>query len=221
VEAPVSFTDGHHVFGSVSEEGLNDLIEAFFNTRHHYFEYGSAPLVAASSASVTQVAPLPFPFVPGGVPYKIEFGLPVIDLFKPAGALPPPLVLHPGEFVVRTKVEITVGCMTFTPGTRDKPGSSTPISTVLEVWAVGKLFVHTSGGLPDWVELALEEVEIVDVKPDSLESVLECLIRMLLQGALSGFRLPIAPFTAGFITLIVEDGPMIDDNQLKVFGTVV
>jgi len=52
----MSYTQTHHLFAELSEEGANDLIEAFFKARPHYLTYGSWPLVSATTVNETQVA---------------------------------------------------------------------------------------------------------------------------------------------------------------------
>jgi len=89
----MSLTGAYHVFADIDEQGTNRALQAFFGARPHYLHYGSAPFIAASSTSVTQVSPIAFPGVPGGIPYAIDLTVPVVDLFPPDGALPPPLVL--------------------------------------------------------------------------------------------------------------------------------
>jgi hypothetical protein len=71
------------------------------------------------------------------------------------------------------------------------------------------------------VRFHLDRLEIVDIKPDSLESVLECLLLMMLRAALSNFRLPFSAMSIGFVTLILKNGPLIEQDQIKVFGDVL
>jgi hypothetical protein len=52
----MSFTQTHHAFAGVDEDGINDLVKAFFGARPRYLHYGSAPFVAAASVTQTQTA---------------------------------------------------------------------------------------------------------------------------------------------------------------------
>jgi hypothetical protein len=70
------------------------------------------------------------------------------------------------------------------------------------------------------VRLRVDAVELVDIKPETLESVLECLIRMLLDAALSQMWLPLPALRAGAFELILQRGPDIEQDRVKVFGDV-
>jgi hypothetical protein len=216
----MSFTGTHHVFVSVDQDGVNDLVEAFFQARPHFLHYGSIPFVSASSVTQTQIAPIPFPMIPGGIAWRVDFKLPQIDLFPADGPLPSPLTLGADQFAVHTTVRLMVGCGTFERSGNDKPGSIHPVATELEIWAVGKLVVHDFGGGNGEIGFEIDEVEIVDIEPQSLEDVLNCVLKMMLQAAISGLWIPFHVLSAGFLKLILEAGPTIKDDQVEVWGTI-
>jgi hypothetical protein len=88
------------------------------------------------------------------------------------------------------------------------------------VFAVGHLeHVLTSGG-EDAIALAVDRVEIVDIAPPELESLLECLLFMILQAVLAGIRLPLRALRAGAFSLTLAQGPLIEDDQIKARGLV-
>jgi hypothetical protein len=68
--------------------------------------------------------------------------------------------------------------------------------------------------------LLLDDVEIADITPDTLESVMECLIRMFLQGALTNLRLPFKALSMGAFQLILVRGPEVEDDQAQLYGNV-
>jgi hypothetical protein len=58
------------------------------------------------------------------------------------------------------------------------------------------------------------------VSPDNLETLLECLIKTVLDAALSKVELPLKALRADAFQLVVVQGPGIDDDQIKVFGNL-
>lgn len=228
----MSLTGADHLFAGLHENGANDLLRAFFTARPHYLHYGSQPFVTATTVNETLMAPIPFPGT-GGIGWLVQFSIPVVD-FHPdssGGALPPQLTLGPGQLSVRTTVKLCVQCSTRVKGDREPVGtgkdppsntgsSSKPVCTKLTVWAIGEPIVrYFSPGVGD-IAFHVDAVELVDVKPDSLESVLECLIRMMLQAALAQVRLPFQAITAGAFSIALTNGPEISDDTLKIWGTL-
>jgi hypothetical protein len=74
----------------------------------------------------------------------------------------------------------------------------------------------TSG--EDAIALAVDAVEIVDIVPAEVEAVLECLLFMILQAVLADIRLPLRALRAGAFQLSLTQGPLIEDDQIKVRG---
>lgn len=222
----MSLTETEQVFAGATEDAVNDLIRAIFSARPRYLNYGSSAFVPATTVSATQVPPIPFPNLPGGIHYLVSFTIPEVDFHPDDSGGTSPLPPGLGQFTLTTKVRLVLGCMRFQRG-KDIPGthvpfpSTTPISTVLEVIARGKPTVQFFGppGSGE-VGLLVDEVEIVDIKPDSLESVLECLVRMLLQAILSNLKLPFKALSMGAFQLILVRGPEIEEDQVQLYGNV-
>jgi hypothetical protein len=211
----VSLTQTHHVFASMSEKGINTFLKALCIARGHYINYGSSSFVPATTAAATHMDPIPFPGVPGGIQWAVALAAPVLDLFPPTGASPlPPLA---NTFNLRTKATIQIGCATW-QGT-DK-GQMTPLTTVLDVWALGELVPHYSGPGTGFISLKIDKVLLPGIQPASLEQVLECLLRMVLAAALQNVNLPFTPLSLGAFKLILEQGPEISDDPIKVWGTI-
>jgi hypothetical protein len=121
---------------------------------------------------------------------------------------------------IHTNVELTVACKK----ARDPHGERTefsPLTTSLELFATGIPVVSVFGPGTGEIRFDLDRLEIVDIKPDSLESVLECLLLMMLRAALLNFRLSFSAMSIGFVMLILKNGPLIETDQIKVFGDVV
>lgn len=226
----MSLTQVQRVFASIHESALNDMLRAFFTARPRYLRYGSPAFVPATNVTATQMAAIAFPGLPGGIDWAVRFELPRVDLFKQTDPLPPQLSLPPGGFALRTSVELCVNCMK----RRDDRGNDRPndtkdpkanslgevTCTKLGVFAVGHLDSWNDGSGNGEIRLRLDAVELVDITPDSLESVLECLIRMLLDAALSQVHLPLQALRAGAFKLIVAQGPLIDDDHILARGNV-
>jgi hypothetical protein len=214
----MSLTGTHHAFASIDERGTNRALQAFFGARPHYLHYGSAPFVTASSTSVTQVAPIAFPGVPGGIAYAIDLTVPVVDLFPPNGPLPPPLVLGPGELSITTKVTIRLGCVAGTDG--NDRGQITPVHTTLDVIAIADPVGHYFSPGVGYVSFHVKQVLLPDVVPTSLQAVLDCLLEMILNALLAHVQLPFDIIDASFVKLALEAGPTIANDQIEIWGDV-
>ena len=223
----MSLTEAEHVFAGIHEDGLNDLLRAFFAARGHYLRYGSPAFVATTTASETTMSPILFPGVPGGIDWAVAFSTPRIDLFRQTDpALPPELSIGANQFSLRTAATLCIACdererpQDDPFGTHGQGGPKVhPACTELTVWATGHLNVRNFGGGSGDIGFAIDAVEIVDIAPNSLESMLECLILMILRGALAGVRLPFTALRAGAFDLLLTRGPEINDDRLKLYGT--
>lgn len=225
----MSQTLAESVFASIHESALNDMLRAFFMARPRYLRYGSPAFVPATNFAATQTAAIAFPGIPGGIDWSVRFGLPRIDLHPQTAQLPPQLGLPPGGFALHTDVELCLSCVkrrddrgTGKPGRDDKPSNSLGevICTKLEVFALGHLDSwHDASGNGE-VRLRVDAVELVDITPDSLESLLECLIRMLLDAALAQVYLPLQALRAGAFQLAIAQGPLIEGDHVLARGNV-
>ena len=235
----MSLTQAETVFASVHEDALNDALTAFCTARPRYLAYGSPSFTPVTTAAETRMDAIAFPGVPGGIQWRLRLSIPRVDLFKQTRALPPELSLGPGQFSVELDAELCIECRKIRidpkPPRPDK-GRGTdnpnqpprddkhPLSELtcfkLRVFAIGHLeHVFTSTG-EDGIAFAVDAVEIVDIKPDELESFLECLMFLILQAVLAGIRLPLRALRAGAFQLVPVVGPLIEDDQIKVRGTV-
>lgn len=226
----MSLTQAAAVLGAIHEDALNTLVQAFFSARPRHRHYGSPTFVPATTVAETQMGAIPFPGVPGGIQWRVRFEVPRIDLYKQSATLPPPLVLNPGQFSLRTAVEICLNCVRSKDqrppkGGRDDKDTPPPkpdhvVCTKLEVYGTGHLDAWSDAAGNGEVRLRVDEVEIVDITPDSLESLLECLLRMVLDAALAQVVLPLQALRAGAFQLVVAQGPLIDDDRVLVFGNL-
>jgi hypothetical protein len=238
----MSLTEASEVFVAVEESAINDLITAVCTTRPHLLHYGSPAFVPGSSTSATQMAPIPFPGSPG-LQWSVELTIPQLDLFKQDQPLPPELNLGPGQFSLSMAIRLCVDCdargkgdprgddhMDHDPKGADDRGDKqwpddrdgwgkarNPMCCKLDVYAVGHL-VSTWVGGHEAIGFALDSVEIVDIEPNALESVLECLLTMILRSVLATLSLPVTALELGAFTLTPTQGPLIDVNRVLARG---
>jgi len=225
----MSLTGTSEVFASIDEDALNDILQAFFNARPHYRRYGSPAFVPVTTVSETAIPAIAFPGIPGGIDWRISFTTPVVDLFEQTQPLPPGMTLKPGQFSLHTDVELCVNCIARKDtrsdaagarASRTKPRPDHVVCTKLGVFGIGHLDVWNSPNGDGAVRLRVDSVELVDIQPDSLETVLECVIKMILDGILSTIELPLKALRAGAFELIVTEGPEIEHNHIQAFGNV-
>jgi hypothetical protein len=245
----MSLTQTEAVFASIHETALNDLLTSFFTDRPRYLVYGSPSFVPITTAAETTMAAIAFPGVPGGIQWRVTLGIPRVDLFKQSMPLPPELSLNPGQFSARLDFELCLDCRRLKIDPRpprgkpddskdakrpkdDKPPRNErlpkderhPLAELtccqLKVFAVGHLEHVMAATGEDAIALAVDTVEIVDIKPERLESVLECLLFMILQAVLGEVRLPLKALRVGAFQLIPVVGPLIEDDQIKMRGNV-
>jgi hypothetical protein len=219
----MSLTQGAAVFGSIHEDALNDLLRAFFNARPRYRNFGSPSFAPSTTAAVTQMSAIAFPGVPGGgIQWSVSFDIPTVDLFQQTAPLPPEIVIGPGQFALSTKVHLCVLCSHHRGNDNpDGPTGGKPTCADIGVSALGHLESRVDGSGNGEVRLRLDQVELVDIRPDDVESLLECLIRMILDAALDAVALPLQALRAGAFNVAVTSGPQIDDDQIKVFGNFI
>jgi hypothetical protein len=239
----MGFTEAERVFGGIHEGALNDFIRAFCLARPRLLRYGSPAFVPSTTVDATAMAAIDFPGIAGGVDWAIAFDIPVVDLHTQTAPLPPELGLGLGQFSVRTVVKLCVDCRRrLNPPTSpsdDRPKDKDPhqephhredegrphhaegeTCAALDVFGIGHLEVVSGPGGVTSVRMRVDAMELVDVGPDDLETVLECVMRMLLDAAVAQIVLPIEALRAGAFTLTLLRGPEIEDDQLKVYGNV-
>ena len=229
----MSLTQASGVYASAHETALNDVVVAITSTRPHLLSYGSPAFTPSDTVNDTQMPAIGFPGT-GGIEWHVRFDTPRIDLYDEDIPLPPQLTLPPGALAVHTTVELCIDC---TGGGRTPAGATThgdqnrgwsdgkgralnPLCAKLEIIAVGHLVgTVTPDGAPA-VAVALDALEIVDVAPDDLEAVLECLLKQILRAVLATVRLPLTALRAGMFTLTPTQAPEIDTDIVAIRGNL-
>ncbi len=218
----MSYTQTHHLFAELSEEGANDLIEAFFKARPHYLTYGSWPLVSATTVNETQVAAIAAPpLLTSPIPFKVSFSIPAVD-FYPQDAPMPELALLPNQFSLKTSAEITIlcGADVVRGNGHERDGRlGQEIHCGFDLYAVGRVVNRfTSQG--QCVGFEVDDLDIQDIKPDCLEDILNCILCQAINNVLQDFNIPLPMLSAGAFALVLEQGPQVGKDEVDAWGTL-
>jgi hypothetical protein len=234
----VSLTSGEDVFVAIHEDGLNDLLQAFFTARPRYLNYGSQAFVSATSVSATRIDAIAFPGIPGGIDWSVHIEIPRVDVHPQSVGLPPELnPLGVQRVSLSTKVDLCVDCgdherdperdgrdgkdpdHEHDHGERPAGGKLTPACAYIEVYAIAGVERTTLNGKPA-VRLIVDAIELVDVDPNALEQVLECVLLKIIRAAIAPAVLPLDAIAVRTFTLTPTTGPDAQNDQLELAGTL-
>jgi hypothetical protein len=237
-EGAMALTNGHDVFASLNENGINKFIHNLALARPHYFVYATAGL-GGGSAGVSLLPPLTVPGAGYGLNYGIRILPPVFDFYPQDAALPPPLVLGHNQFSIRTAARVCIDCMADrvkqirgdggsdgNKGKGDKPApndgkkvaSKDLLCANLEVWGVGHPTVDPISPTDKYVGFAVDDIVVKGI--GNFEAIAECIAVDVLNALLQKARYLVKRQVFGAFALFLADGPTIEDNQFKVWGTI-
>jgi hypothetical protein len=178
--------------------------------------------------------------VPGtnsGIPFSVRILDARVD-FHPTDAdvvLPAPLNLGANQFAVLLTIEVCFLCGLLIEirvpreTDRDKEGRQPArrhedqrphtACAKLSLWAVGHpISVSNNHGGRD-IGLHIDRLVVKDV--GALESLFECYFETMLNSLLDAMRFPVEQFALGaFGSLGLADGPLIADDQLKIWADI-
>ncbi|HSS20243.1 MAG TPA: hypothetical protein VLL54_09220 [Pyrinomonadaceae bacterium] len=204
----MSLTQAQTIFGGIHETGVNDLLTAFFRARPRYLRFGTSLFVPATSVMATNVPTVTF--FGQTVHFQVLASpIPAVDIV-PGSAASSALMPGVNEFTIRTN-------LTFSVSINNGPVISGP----LQVFGLCEPFVAVSTPGTGQIGITLKRVEIVDITPGWLESVVEALVLGVLQTMLATMRLPFNTITAGAFGLILLAGPIAETDQIKVRGNAL
>lgn len=232
----MSLTEAQSVFAAIHEDGLNDLLRRFFTTRPRYLRYGSPGFVAATTVNWTQMAAIQFPGIAGGIDWSVQIAIPRVDAHPQSAPLPPELdPLGVQRLSIETVVEICINCNERHERERepdhdkdpredhhdDKPpsGNLRPVCFKVEVFAIAHA-ERTSSPDGDAIRFIVDSLELVDLQPTELESLIECLLLQILRAVLASVRLPLPALSAGAFSLTPTVGPEIENDQIEMYGNL-
>jgi hypothetical protein len=207
----MSYTQEQTLYAAVHENGLNDLFKAFFGVRGHYLEYSTpAYTQGLTPAMATAMPPIILNlsgFFQLDIEYLIKFSIPMVDI------VPAPItgILDPGsnQFRIKSgvKLEMMINTIQLFSVTVDVFGKCEPV------------VVSSTPGTGS-IGIKLKQIEIVDLPPP-FEDIAELILFPILKFALAAAHIPFNTMTVGAFVFQLLQGPLADQNLLKVRGNVV
>lgn len=234
----MALTNGHHIFAGLHEDAINKVIRAFRSARPKYFFYACPPLGAGTpSIDFWVIPPLPIPGTNSGMPISVRILDAAVDL-TPAQSglwLPPPLTLGPEQFALSVTLQVCFlcGALQKMPVPREqererddkRPDPRQDDTKIhrdclkLSIWAIGHPISTPNGVGGRDIGLHIDRIVIKEV--GALESLLECYSETMLNALLDALRYPVERFALGtFASLSLVEGPLIADNQLKIWANI-
>jgi hypothetical protein len=230
----MALTNGHDVFASLNETGVNKFIQNFALARPHDFRFATAALGGGSPA-VGLLPPLTVPGAGYGLNYAIRIEVPVIDFFPQTVSLPPSLVLKPNQFSITTGAHVCIDCLAdrvkqLRGDGKDRPddkghgdpppkgGGKGLLCADLRVWGVGHPTVDPVSATDKYIGLAVDDIVVKEI--GDFEEIAECIAMDVLNALLLNARYLVKRQVFGAFAFFLADGPKIEEDQLKVWGTI-
>jgi len=217
----VSLTQAENVFAGVHESGLNDLLRAVFTARPRYLNYGTPFFVPVDTVSATAIAPINFPGVQGGIQLAVSMSMPEVDIHPDSHGgswkIPP----TEGSFALKTTLKLTFLCGPDRRGRSSDRHEERGFSTTFELYALCRPFVMSSAPGSGEIGIAVDAVELVDIKPEEFESMIECLVLAMVRAMFSNVLFPFKAITMGAFGLILLVGPDAETDQITVRGNAL
>jgi hypothetical protein len=198
----MSLTESQELFAAIHEDAINTFVTAFFTARPRYLHIGTSFFVPSTNVNHTQVDAID---LGGGIHFQILLSQPAIDLHPQSedSLLPP----GPNQFSLTTAAKLSVLCVNM--GNDKEPRGETK-TTEIEICATG----HVER-ISNKIQLLVDEIEIKDIKPDSLEDIIECIMKAVINDALAQIQIPYQSFYIQIGTIIPSgDPPFIDDDNV-------
>ena len=211
----MSLTGTHHIFGGISETGIDHFLDVFLTARPHLLAYGTSTF-ATNQNLVTLIDTSSLPSFLSGLGCLIRFSIPTVDITPPNS---PTDLLLPGtdQFTVFTNVVIDFLCG---PQRGDQQKAGHQIVLKLRVAALCAPVVVNSTPGTGSIGISLVQLKISGIPDSSIEQILECILARLLTWALGQVIIPFNVFTIDGISLTLQQGPVAQDDQLEVFGDI-
>jgi hypothetical protein len=195
----MGFTKSHEIYAGIHESGINDALKAFYNARGHIFNRGSPYFVGPDTSQQDQLPPVmigPFP-----LHWHARLSLPQIDLHPKTAPLST-LPLAPGQF--GAEATLTVDAMFITPPA---------VQFQLQLFLTGHL-LQLSG--PPAIGFAIDQLQTQPAIPPVLLPLFQFVVIPLINGAVSGFVIPISALSFGPIHYTA--GPDIHTDGTHLYG---
>ena len=212
----MSLTGTHHIFGGISETGIDHFLNVFFTARPHLLAYGT-PFFAGNPQQVTRIDTSSLPSFLSGLQCLIAFAIPQVDITPPsiAGELLPP---GADEFTISTEVVIDFLCGANRDGRPDKQSHQIVLKFNIAALCSPRVADPTPG--TGSIGITLAQLKIGGIESTGIEQILECILTAILTWALSQVTIPFHVFTIDGIALTLQQGPIAADDQIEVFGDI-
>jgi hypothetical protein len=214
----MSLTQTHHIFGGLSETGIDHFLDVFFTARPHLLAYGTA-FYAGNQNLVTLVDTSSLPAFLSGLQCLIQFKIPTVDI-TPANSASELLPPGPDQFTVFTTVLIRFRCG---PPTNSDRGGNKDAHEVVVKFDLAALCAPvvvdpTPGTGTIGVELI--QLKMTGITPVELEQIIECILTAVLRWAMAQAVVPFKVFTIDGVSLTLQQGPLAADDQIEVRGDI-
>jgi hypothetical protein len=211
----MSLTGTHHLFGGISETGIDHFADVFFSARPHLLAYGTS-FYATNQNLVTLIDTSSLPSFLSGLNLLVQFSMPTIDITpkdNSTEALPPGV----DQFTVYTNVQIRFLCGN--PDLRGEKGAH-EIDFALKLAALCTPKVVDSTPGTGSIGVTLLAVKVSGIAEAALEQILECILSAILRWALAQLIIPFNVFTLDGVSLTLQQGPVAAADQIEVFGDI-
>jgi hypothetical protein len=209
----MSLTQNFHLFGGISETGLDNFLNVFFTARPHLLAYGT-PAFATNQDLVTLISTASLPSFLNELQALLQLSIPTVDIAPPdaPGEILPPAV---GQFTVFTNADLTVLC----GANSDKRGGHT-ISATFSLAALCAPVVSDSTPGTGSIGVQLIDLKIVGIEPTPLEQIVECILSAIVRWAFDQVKIAFNVFTIDGVSLTLQQGPLAQDDQIEVRGDI-
>lgn len=214
----MSLTHTRHLFGGISETGIDHFLDVFFTARPHLLAYGT-PFYATNPTQVTLVDTSSLPSFLSGIQFLIRFSTPTVDI-TPADSSTELLPPGTDQFTVFIEVELRLFCGEGLPGRGNGEQGGHEIVAKLGLAALCAPDVTDSSPGTGSIGVNLIEVKVSGIAPDAIEQILECILAALLRWAFAQVRVPFQVFTVGGVSLTLQEGPVAAEDQIEVRGDI-
>jgi hypothetical protein len=211
----MSLTGTHHLFGGISETGIDHFADVFFTARPHLLAYGTS-FYATNQNLVTLIDTSSLPSFLSGLNVLVQFSIPTIDITPKDNSTE---MLPPGvdQFTVYTNVQIHFLCGN--PDQRgDKGAHEILFGLKLAALCTPKVVDSTPGS--GSIGVTLLQVKVSGISEAALEQILECILAAILRWALAQLIIPFNVFTLDGVSLTLQQGPVAAADQIEVFGDI-
>jgi hypothetical protein len=214
----MSLTQTHHLFGGISESGIDHFLDVFFTARPHLLAYGT-PYYASNQNLVTLVDTSSLPLFLSGLECLIKLDIPKVDISPPNSVTE---LLPPGsnQLTIFTEVALRFRCGYPKGRFVGSEGDAHEIDVKFSLAALCAPHVVDSTPGSGSIGVSLIRLEIFGITPVGLERILECILTAVLRWALAQVIIQFNVFTLDGISLTLQQGPLATDNQIEVRGDI-